>query len=195
MTKQQVRQMLASKVENLIKHVDTTSVFTPSDGLTPVAWAMPTTGTGATNMAGTSINIKSLDMRMFMTFPYSSGTTIGYTCRFIIVQAISDDTVSIADVLEDTSSAQNGIVSPYSYELHNRMFRVLHDKTFYLSSTVSTFHDKAIIKPKVPMARYNATGAYWGNGQIYSWILVYNDGIGSGTPNFVLISRTNFEDV
>jgi hypothetical protein len=194
-TKQQVRQMLKSKVENLVKYVDTTAFYSPSILNNPIAWTMPTTGTGASNMAGTSINIKELLLRMFMTFPNSSGTMYGYTCRFIIVQAISDDTVSIGDVLENSSTSQNAIVSPYSYELHNRMFRVLHDRTFYLSPSVTTYHESVSIKPKVPMARYNATGSYWGNGQIYSWICVWGNGISSSLPAFSLDSRTIFEDV
>jgi hypothetical protein len=187
--------MLQSKVENLVKYVDTTAFYSPTITNNPIAWTMPTTGTGASNMAGTSINIKSLVLRMFMTFPYTTSTQLGFTCRFIIVQAISDDTVSIGDVLENTSSSQTAIVSPYSYELHNRMFRVLHDRTFFLSPSVTTFHESLTIKPKVPMARYNATGGYWGNGQIYAWICVWNDTSSSGYPVFSLDSRTIFEDV
>jgi len=159
--------MIKSIQPELIKYIDSNvSAAGTAAGIFFTALNMPTTGTGESNMNGTSINIKSVDLS-FELF-VGGGTTAAFGVRYIILQGIGDSaSLTAGEVLQNIASADFALISPYRYDTINREFRILHDSTHVVDGYNTKVVKKYTLPAKVHNARYDSLGTQWATGQVF----------------------------
>jgi len=193
-TKEQVKQMLSSRESNLVKFIDTyQNVGSFAGGFHFDKINYPLTSTGASSMSGTSIDIETYDL-LYSYTDNSEVATNSSMLRTIIVQAIGDDsTLGDVDILENTSSADAALVSPYSYANFGKTFRVLYDDVVKIDAYNTNVFKRAHFSSKVKRARYDETDSTWSNGRTYIFVVAALHYL-STTVVQNLTLRMNFRD-
>jgi len=194
-TKEQVKSMIKSSENNLIKYFDAiTSVNGLTGGAHIFSVTMPTSGTGESAMNGTSIDIDRFEL-CYTINDIPNVFTDTYAVRVILFQAIGESTILVSDVLQTNSTQFVQVVSPYNYANHNKSYRVISDTVRVIDSYNTVAHYKNDkLRPKVKRCRYDSSNTVWAAGQVY--LLVINADYAGGTDmGFNLILRSWFYDV
>jgi hypothetical protein len=189
-TKAAVRTMIANNQANLIKYIDTVN-YLSSIGTSSSLYvvSMPVTGTGEINMNGTSINMQKIDCRFDVTqYNIVSALTDRYQLRLTILQSKGTDSLTLADIYQETSTAQTILSSPFRYDTHNLSFRVLHDSKMQVNNYQPCFTKEILDLPCKSKARYDIVNTNWSNGQISYVITV----VGFPAGDFNLYWNLNF---
>jgi hypothetical protein len=185
-----VRSMIANNQTNLIKYIDTVN-YLASIGTNSTVYnvTMPSTGTGEINMNGTSINMQKLDIRFDITqYNVAIALTDRYQLRFTVIQSKGTDSLTLADIYQETSTALTILSSPFRYDTHNLSFRVLHDSKMYVDNYQPCLTKEFLNVPCKAKARYDVVNTDWSNGQI-SYIVTAN---GFPAGDFNLYWNLNF---
>jgi hypothetical protein len=163
-----VRSMIANNQSNLIKYIDTTNyLIAIGTNSTLYNVVMPATGTGEINMNGTSINMHKLDCRFDITqYNAAVALTDRYQLRLTILQSKGTDSLTIADIYQETATAGTILSSPFRYDTHNLSFRVLHDSKMQVNNYQPCFTKELLNIPCKQKARYDVVNTDWSNGQI-----------------------------
>lgn len=159
--------MIKSVQPELIKYVDSNvSAAGTAAGIFFTALNMPTTGTGETQMNGTSVSIRKVDFR-HETF-CAAGGTASFGVRYILVQGLGDSAALTAgEVLQNIATVDFALTSPYRYDTINREFRVLHDSTVVVDGYNTKVVKSYSFNSKVHNARYDSLGTQWATGQLF----------------------------
>lgn len=185
-----VRSMIANNQSNLMKYIDTVN-YLASIGTSSTVYnvSMPTTGTGEINMNGTSINMQKLDIRFDITqYNVAVALTDRYQLRFTVIQSKGTDSLTLADIYQETSTALTILSSPFRYDTHNLSFRVLHDSKMYVDNYQPCQTKEFLNVSCKAKARYDVVNTDWSNGQI-SYIVTAN---GFPAGDFNLYWNLNF---
>jgi hypothetical protein len=164
-TKSQVKQMLLSAQQNLLKYSDSL-IFSGTVGNvnTITALTLPSTGAGESSMSGNSIDFKSIELRYLIrdTVAVSNDS---YAVRLILIENIGNGVETVAEVIQNTGFGNN-IVSPYRYDTYGKTFRVHDDWTTWVDSynTNSVRQRRLFARTR---ARYDGLSATWSTGQLY----------------------------
>jgi hypothetical protein len=195
-TKSEVKQMIASSVANLLKYVDTELVLNSFGNANPTqlyAGTLPTIGTGATYMNGTSIDLESMDLTI--QFQDSAGfLSDGYTIRVTIVQACGEGAVVLGDLYQVSSNARASVASPLKYDTEGKLFKTLYDDCFWVDTYNSQKIIKRKLKPRVKRLRYDSVGTAWSTGQTYFNVVAYSPNTQTDL-NGIIWARLWFRDV
>jgi hypothetical protein len=178
-----VRSMIANNQSNLIKYIDTVN-YLSSIGTNSSVYVvtMPSTGTGEINMNGTSINMQKLDIRFDVTqYNVVVALTDRYQLRFTVIQSKGTDSLSLADIYQETATATTILSSPFRYDTHNLSFRVLHDSKMQVSNYQPCFTKEIQHLACKSKARYDAVNSNWSNGQLSYIVTVV--GLPAGDTN------------
>jgi hypothetical protein len=195
-TKSEVKQMINSSRINLLKYVDTELVLNTFGNANPTQLyqgTLPTIGTGATYMNGTSIDLESIDL--IMQFQDSAGfLSDSYTIRVTIVQACGEGAVVLGDLYQVSSNARGAVISPLKYDTEGKLFKTLYDDSFWVDTYNSQKIIKQKLKPRVKRLRYDTVGTAWSTGQTYVNITAYSANTQTDL-NGIIWLRTWFYDV
>jgi hypothetical protein len=185
-----VRLMIANNQSNLIKYIDTVNYLSSIGSSSSVyAVSMPVTGTGEINMNGTSINMQKLDIRFDITqYNVAVALTDRYQLRFTVIQSKGTDSLSLADIYQETATATTILSSPFRYDTHNLSFRVLHDSKMQVSNYQPCLTKEILNLSCREKARYDVVNTNWSNGQISYVITV----VGYPAGDFNLYWNLNF---
>jgi hypothetical protein len=166
-TKEQVKQMISSKNQTLLKYVDTNFNFTPTTSAYTqiVACSMPTAGDSANNVSGDAMRIVKFEVHSSAVVnSATSFDTLGI--RTGIVQNVQPGGTGLllTDIFDYTAS-NTAIVSPYSYAEKNNVFKLCKDHRYQVSTVWnSNIQYDYECKPKISNTRY---GAAWETGTPY----------------------------
>jgi hypothetical protein len=192
-----VKSMIANNQSNLVKYIDTTNyLIAIGTNSTLYAVVMPVTGTGEINMNGTSINMQKLDLRYDVT-QYNAviALTDRYQCRLTILQSKGTDTLSIADIYQETATAGTILSSSFRYDTHNLAFRVLHDSKFQVNNYQPCITKELLGLSCKAKARYDVVNTDWSNGQISYVVTVVAYPVANTNVTWNLNFRMWFYDV
>jgi len=160
-TKQQVRSMLKSAVQPVIKFVDTAISFVPLTGVYSnlTTLSMPSFGNNANDASGAAIKILSFDVHM-TTLVSSTASYDTQAIRTFLVQNVQPATsaLAIGDIFDETSGS-TVVNSPLSYSEKGVVYKVCSPERHYQVSTVwnSSHNYKYTCKPKISNCRYGST--------------------------------------
>jgi hypothetical protein len=167
-----VKSMIANQASNLIKYIDTTNyLIAIGNSSTLYTVVMPVTGTGEINMNGTSINMQKLDVRFDITqYNAAIALTDRYQLRFTVIQSKGTDSLSLADIYQETATPGAILSAPFRYDTHNLSFRVLHDSKMCVNNYQPCLTKELLGLSCKAKARYDVVNTDWSNGQV-SYVL------------------------
>lgn len=197
-SKKAVKSMIMANQASLEKYIDTYVIW-PSTSVNSTTIAllnMPTTGTGETNMNGTSINIKRLDYRQTLhIYNAIQPNNDVFLCRLSTCQAIGSYMPTYGDVYQNSANPLDIINSPFRYDTEGLNFHVLDDVKYCVDSfNLTKVYNTRIIPSKIHNSRYDAVNSDWSNGQLFYCLTVYSPS-GSQDLGFNFSYRTWFFDI
>jgi hypothetical protein len=182
-TRQQVKQMIESKMDKVQCKYLNTSVYNavvPASYGTLVQPTLPAQGVTNGQREGDSLAIDEIEAKVIIYNVASSGTDANDACRLMCLQArastvltISNTSSPITGVLDLGSSGSVDLTSFVNLNAQNELFHVLYDRTFPvvgLSSTAFREHHLRL-KPSVSKVNFTPTTTTSQCGGIF-WIVI-----------------------
>jgi len=166
-TKAQVKQMIKSEVQPLLKYIDTIVTLSSTvNNFTITNLNMPTLGNGQNNRNADTIVIEKFDVMYTIAFEDNVTTSADLGVdRLLFYQNAGEAIIStVGDLFDQTTTALNVVNSPISYSNTGGLLRVNHDFR-QESDTFNPCHiGKFTYEPNIRKMRYNANGAQWSSG-------------------------------